>query len=335
MSISNTVSKHIERLNKKIDSKLFDLLVDIDDQQQMGYKEPKYNYNLKKAILDKILFDKNIKLNSYTEGVYKYSNGIRFNYTKYELILGKHKDNSIIPLGANTVLNGTPKKYEYGEEIDIVKKYLIDLSVFYKQLDKSFKTKISHVNTINLNKNFAQFNNKISNYNNQIKCGEKLSYNVNKINNKSDAFANMMDNYAVKKYTKNDTLKTYNIDDLTIPKDDKRKIKNGYDSIKNYEFKTINVIESDSDDGDDNKSNKSKDNEMDYSDEETYKNENNIEEEIKFYESKLGIVSNTHKNKDRYKYLTKLANKYSKNYQRDKKFAEYYNMTKSINFNNL
>lgn len=250
--ISNT-KRHIIKLQKSIDNKLFDLLVDLDDQLVNGYERTEINIMLKANIIRKILVDTNI--------IHHVNCGNTT--TIQEIIIMKSKDNSIyiesvinydkqIQDNKTTVTQIPLYKNPKLKELAIVKKYKIDMIPIYKYL----KTKTSSVN-LNTQINYSQNNfveeNKVKKFNDLLL--KKKSFQFSYINIKNKQLINHQNDIKNKPKYKNfrESLNDYcpinNINNSSESEDEYKQIKNEYINIpfiinKNNDIEDIRLNES-------------------------------------------------------------------------------------------
>lgn len=131
-TLAHNTAKHISKLTRSIDNKLFDLLIDLDDQLAHGYEQQHANLLLKYFIMHKILLD-----NQMLENTVVNDHVIQQNIT-----LDKMKDNYI---KVQTILNF--EQAEPGDAIkhktmyhdktliasdNVAKKYEIDMVPLYR-----------------------------------------------------------------------------------------------------------------------------------------------------------------------------------------------------------
>lgn len=323
--MSNTINKHILKLEKSIDNKLFDLLVDLEDQcSTYDYKHWKINYELRQVILRKILLDKNIHITPNKLGVYGYSHNQKIQYKEYQLTIGKSSDNRILPMYAVITYNdkALTKKFEFKGD-DIKKKIQYNLVSVFKNQKKDFES--IHNNAIELNNAYYRYNNikyiypksnnNVNNYDHVKNFEFDIPINSHtSINNfgADDIQEQIHNNPIIKQIYNENNKNNMEIDQGNVKNDNNIKYK--YNKIDDdYLF----------DDDDD---------ENDDIDNIEYKN---MLKQIKFYEEAMGIVSNTHKNKDKIKYLNSLKNKFIKQQDNIQSFQKYYNYAKKINENDL
>lgn len=324
--MSNTVLKHIAKLNKSIDNKLFDLLVDLEDQiNTNNYQHWKINHELRKVILRKIMLDKNIKLTPNKLGVYGYSHNEKIQFKEYNITFGKGDDNIIYPMYAVFSFKDkvTTKQFEYNKD-KIKKKIQYNLVNVFKNAKQDLSP--IHNNIIELNSKYYRYNN--------IKYIYPEDNYINDIHNgyqgiKNYEFSNMPVN---KHSTYNDFIE----DELQYQIHNNKTIQKLVDCQDNNEDGSNYKCDSlSSNNGVPYKPNKIEDDFMfddpdDYDNDEI-KDQENISKQIKFYEDAMGIVSNSHKNRDRVKYLNNLKNKFILKQRNAEEFQKYYKYAKKLN----
>lgn len=164
---------HKEKLEKSINNKLFDLLIDLDGQLAQGYEHTDLNIMLKYYIMTKLIIDRQA------------ISGITFTAIKQNVAIARTNDNNIYIDRIETITEYEPNKYcpqvsykhKYDKGQNIIKRYEIDfepLRLFAKnkrnitmKIDyPRFKIlKIDRTNTDNyIHKNVSQFNNKLNIY---------------------------------------------------------------------------------------------------------------------------------------------------------------------------
>lgn len=330
--MSNTLVKHIAKLTKSIDNKLFDLLVDIEDQiNTNNYTHWKINHELRKIIMRKILLDKDIKLTPNKLGVYGYSHNEKIQFKEYKLTLGKGDDNLIYPMYAVFSFKDkvTTKQFNYNKD-KIKKKIQYDLVNVFKSMKQDLIS--IHNNVIELNPHYYRYNNikyiypklNIDNVNNYegIKQYEFTDHPINKHTTYNDFMEDDLqqqihNNKIIQRFVDNKIDDNYNNDEMHNINNNAHD--NNNNQIVEYKFNKIEddyMFDNDEDE-----------------DLETNIKSDHISKQISFYEDAMGIVSNSHKNKDRVKYLEKLKNKFIKKQQNMEQFQKYYKYAKKINEN--
>jgi hypothetical protein len=324
--MSNTINKHIYKLQRSIDNKLFDLLVDIEDQIATGnYEHWKINHELRQVIMRKILLDKGIKITPNKLGVYGYSHNTKIQYKEYQLTLGKGADNLIYPMYALITYNDKciTKRFDYNSN-DIKKKIQYNLVNVFKNQKKDFEC--IHNNIVELNNKYYRYNNikfvypnsDINIYNNKLNLSVRNSNISNNILHSDDEIMLQDQIHHNPQFNRNSNK---NNDNELILQDNKIKNSDNSNEIK-YKFNHIEddyMFDIDSDEADD-------------IDNVNYKN---MLKQIKFYEDAMGLVSNSHKNKDRVKYLESLKKKFYKKQQQNEQFQKYYEYSKKIDMNDF
>jgi len=138
----NTV-KHITKLTKSISNKLFDLLIDLDDQMAHGYENTSLNIMLKYMILQKILYDSNIPHK------FKVPTMDDDELTSREILFNKMSDNSVFinMITDTTKLQPKPKTI-FNQPIpltstfQVAKKYKINIIPTYAHFSDYIYAKV-------------------------------------------------------------------------------------------------------------------------------------------------------------------------------------------------
>lgn len=291
--INQLAARHTEKLNYKVNMGMFDLLINLDEQIKNGM-DGRNIVPIKKSIINKMLVD-----NKCDHIIKEINNSCIF----ATLCLYRDKNNFIYIGSYNLKFHNKPEIY-YCKNIEYVKTYNIDLIPYFRSncnnkpseltiyrnncisINCKYNTNaLSIKNCINvtINKKFAQYNN-LRFYDKS----EKQGYNSIK---NFDLGNNYIDN------SSDDEAGRPNIGDIIKakefkPKDDRYSIY--------YHTKTFNKGEpitysSDEDMGRDD----------------IYRVNDDVEKEIRLYEKYLGSASQTHKDKDRRKYLNKLIVAYN------------------------
>lgn len=339
--MSNTTARHIQKLLKSIDNKLFDLLVDLEDQNNHGYDRTNVNYNLRDAILDKIIADKNIQKEIDNK---KYSNIV--------INLVKTQTNMIAISTLNRFNNITlkPDNITYTKDIYNFKCISIEMDPIIRSRVKRYnKLSIVKQQDVEINHLFARYGNKrfcsnkkpININNNQI--------NKNDNNNNNKIFIDINEIPNNNENIENDVMNDSSDEDI---KEKLMKKENPYDKIKNFKFTPKYTIEESDDDlqedvkevndkinyiidNKDNINNKKDKEELNYiMDCINYYNDNlsNIRDNM---ETPSGIkISENHKDRDRKKFI-KNQIKMMKKYNIDKNFKEFMKETKKIDLDDI
>lgn len=321
--MSSTVNKHIYKLQRSIDNKLFDLLVDIEDQIATGnYEHWKINHELRQIIMKKILLDKGIKITPNKLGVYGYSHNVKIQYKEYQLTLGKGADNLIYPMYALITYNDKciTKQFDYNSN-DIKKKIQYNLVNVFKNQKKDFEC--IHNNVVELNDKYYRYNNiKFIYPNNDHNIYNKNLFSSVRNTNLSNNILHDNNEDELQNQIHQNLQNNNDINNNNNPSNNNNNNKDLNNNQIKYQFNHIEddyMFDIDSDEADD-------------MDNVNYKN---VLKQIRFYEDAMGLVSNTHKNKDRVKYLESLKKKFYKKQQQNEKFQKYYEYSKKIDLNDF
>lgn len=138
----NNTNKHINKVKKSIQNKLFDLLIDLDDELAHGYTDLDVNLMLKANIIRKILVDaklmsKIVKSNTTTVQDITFLK-MRDNTIQVQSIVNYDKvmANNIKSINQLT-LYSNPKSQQYIKEA--VKKYQINMIPMYEYMNQQKK----------------------------------------------------------------------------------------------------------------------------------------------------------------------------------------------------